>query len=179
VNGWEFGCASHRDGGDSACANGIRVRIDLAETKLLNWLVEEILSPAGIALLERRVREHAKAQVRLPESPPKPQAARSAKKAAEMEQLRALMRSGTLSQGVGQAAINQAEQELQAFVREQPARDEHYTSRVIRMLPRVAQVMRDRIGLETWGCGIRAQSSKGAMRSLRCSAGRCRYARRS
>ncbi len=28
VNGREFGCASHKDGGDSARTNSVRVRID-------------------------------------------------------------------------------------------------------------------------------------------------------
>src|SRR6185437_13768440 len=62
VNGREYGCASHRDGGDAACTNGIRVRIDVAERKLLSGVVDEILSPEGIALLERKIRENLREQ---------------------------------------------------------------------------------------------------------------------
>jgi hypothetical protein len=38
---WDSGskCASHRDGGEAGWANGVRVRIDLADTKLLDRLV--------------------------------------------------------------------------------------------------------------------------------------------
>jgi site-specific DNA recombinase len=147
VNGREYGCASYRDGGEAACSNSTRVRMDLAEAKLLDRLAEEMLSPEGVALLERRVREHAKARARLPKTAPKPLAAQIAKKTSEIEQLRALMKSGTLSQAVGQAAIAiaKAEEELHSFERLQPAKDEQETARIIRMLPRAAEVLRKRI----------------------------------
>lgn len=86
MNGREFGCASHRDGGKSVCTNSVRVPIDLAERKLL----------------ERKVREHIRNRSKVPAVPPKVQVA---KKQAEIEQLRGLMKSGTLSQAVAQAAI--------------------------------------------------------------------------
>jgi hypothetical protein len=37
---WDSGskCASHRDGGEAGWANDVRVRIDLADTKLLDRL---------------------------------------------------------------------------------------------------------------------------------------------
>jgi len=55
------------------------------------------------------------------------------------------MKAGTLSQAVAQAAIEKAGEEMQAFERVQPERDEKHTARVIRMLPRAADVLRDRI----------------------------------
>lgn len=145
VNGREYGCASHRDGGEAGCANGVRVRIDLAETKLLDRLVEEMLSPEGVTLLERRIREHARRASRAPRAVPKSEAAQVAKKRAEIEQLRALMKAGTLSQAVAQSAIDTAEREVQAIERAQPAKDEKDTARVIRMLPRAAELLRQRI----------------------------------
>lgn len=104
-----------------------------------------MLSPEGVALLERRVREHAKARAQMPKVAPKPQTAQVAKKRVEIDQLRALMKSETLSQAVGQAAIAKAEEELQSLERVQPAKDEQQTARVIRMLPRAAKLLRQRI----------------------------------
>jgi hypothetical protein len=145
VNGREFGCASYKDGGESACTNSIRVRIDEAEAKLLGKLVEEMLSPEGLAFLERRIRDHAREQAKLPKKPAKAQAAQAAKKSAEIGHLRTLMKAGTLSQAVAQAAIEKAEEELRGLERAQPAKDEQQTARVIRMLPRAAQILREHI----------------------------------
>jgi hypothetical protein len=68
------------------------------------------------------------------------------KKRAEIEHVRALMKAGTLSQVVAQAAIEKAEEEIRTIERMQPAKDEKDTARVIRMLPRAAQMLRERIG---------------------------------
>lgn len=146
VNGREYGCASHRDGGEAGCTNSVRVRIDLAETKLLGRLVEEMLSPEGVALLERRIRERVRSANHAPRETPKPQAAQVAKKRAEIDQLRALMKAGTLSQAVAQSAIDTAEDEIHAIERLQPAKEEKDTARIIRMLPSAARVLRERIG---------------------------------
>lgn len=146
-----YGCASHKDGGPAACTNSVRVPWQLAEKKLLDTLAQEMLSPEGVALLERRVREHMKAQARVPKAPPKTQAAQVAKKAAEIEQLRALMKAGTLSQAVAHAAIEKAEQELHALERATPKKEEQETVRVIRMLPRAAELLRERIGAGNLG----------------------------
>ena len=151
VNGREYGCASHRDGGDAACTNGLRVPIKLAEHKLLNELAEEVLSPEGVALLEKRLREHAREEARVPKAVPKREAAQIAKKSAELEQLRALMKAGTLSQAVAQAAIDRAQEELQALERAQPQQEERHSARIIRMLPRAARVLRERIGAGNLG----------------------------
>jgi site-specific DNA recombinase len=145
VNGREYGCASHRDGGEAGCTNGVRVRIDLVETKLLDRLVEEVLSPEGVALLERRIRERVRSATNPLRETPRPQAAQVAKKRAEIDQLRALMKAGTLSQAVAHAAIETAEGEIRAIESLQPAKEEKNTARIIRMLPRAAQVLRERI----------------------------------
>lgn len=145
VNSREYGCASHKDGGHAACSNGIRVSRDLAERKLLDELVCEVLSPEGVALLKQRINDHVRKASRAPKAVPKPQATQVAKKAAEIAQLRALMKAGTLSQAVAQAAIEKAEEEIGAIERVQPAREEKHTARVIRMLLRAADVLRERI----------------------------------
>jgi hypothetical protein len=123
VNGREYGCATHKDGGDAACSNGIRVPGETAERKLLDEVAREMLSPEGVAFLERRVREHVRKAGRAPKAPTKPQEAQLARKRAEIDQLRALMKAGTLSQAVAQAAIEKAEEEVRAIERLQPERD--------------------------------------------------------
>ena len=145
VNGREYGCATYKDGGPTACSNGVRVRIDLAERKLLTRLQEETLSPEGVALLQRRVREHLKARDHLPKATDKSKGAAVTKKEAEVEQLRALAKQGTLSPAVAEAAIRQAEDELQGLNRAQPIASEKATARILRMLPRAAEVMRQRV----------------------------------
>lgn len=151
VNGREYGCASHRDGGMAACTNAVRVSIKVAEAKLLSELHDEILSPEGVAYLERKVREHMRAQLKAPRSAPKREAAEAKKKGAEIDQLRSLMKAGTLSQAVAQAAIEHAQEELRAIERVQPAKEERDLTRIIRMLPRAADALRDRVGAGNLG----------------------------
>jgi hypothetical protein len=67
---------------------------------------------------------------------PQQEVAQVAKKAAEIEQLRTLMRSGALSQGVAHVAIAKAEEELQGLQRARPAQEGKQTARVIRLLPK-------------------------------------------
>jgi hypothetical protein len=55
------------------------------------------------------------------------------------------MQAGTLSQAVGQAALDKALEERDALARVEPERTEKQTARVIRMLPRAAQVLRERL----------------------------------
>ena len=49
------------------------------------------------------------------------------------------------SQAVAQAALATCEQELSALDRVQPAKDERDTARIIRMLPRAADLLRQRV----------------------------------
>lgn len=144
LNGREYGCASHKDGGPSACANGLRVRVDLAERKLLSGLASEMLSAEAIALLERRVREHLQRAAETPKERAKlaPDAAR---KVAEIEQLRAMMKAGSLSQSVAQAAIEKAEEQLRAIEQAAPTRPERQVARVLHLLSRAAETLRARI----------------------------------
>ena len=49
MNGREYGCASHRDGGDAACTNCVRVPIEKAEGKLLDTIRTPALRPTSCA----------------------------------------------------------------------------------------------------------------------------------
>jgi hypothetical protein len=74
-----------------------------------------------------------------------------ARKQAEIEQLRSLMKAGTLSQAVAQVAIEKAEEEIRAIERFQPARDERDAALVISRLPKAAELLRQRIRRENLG----------------------------
>lgn len=76
------------DGGEAACSNGVHVAVALAEQKLLGKLTEEMLSPEGLAIVERRLREHLRQPGQTRKEPPKAQAARIAQKDAEIANLR-------------------------------------------------------------------------------------------
>jgi hypothetical protein len=104
-----------------------------------------MLSPEAVALLEKRIRECLRSADRSPRQTPKPQAAQVERKRAEIEQLRSLMKAGTLSPAVAQAAIEKAEEEITAIEQQQPVKEERDTARVIRMLPRAASTLRQRI----------------------------------
>lgn len=86
-----------------------------------------------------------------------------ARKAAEIAELRQLAKAGTLSQAVAQAAIDTTENERQALERIQPDRDEKETACVLRMLPRAAEVLRERIQAGNAGLRNPVQSSRGAI----------------
>ncbi len=153
----EYGCATHADGGASACSNGLRVAGDLAERKLLSEVAAEILSPEGIARAERKMRELARDKARAPKPAATPKAAQCIKKQGEIDQVRALMKSGALSQAVAQAAIEHAEAELRALQQPDTAREEKESARVIRLLPRVAEQLRQRLG--EGNLGLRSQAA--------------------
>jgi hypothetical protein len=55
------------------------VRIDIAQKRLLDQLIEEMLSPASVALLECGIREHSSKACGAPRPAPKPPAAQVAK----------------------------------------------------------------------------------------------------
>jgi hypothetical protein len=129
VDGREYGCATHRDGGEAACSNGVRVALALAEQKLLGKLTEEMLSPEGRAIVERRLREHLRQPGRTQKAPPKAQAAQIAQKDTEIANLRALMKAGNLSAAAAQAAITTLEREREELARPAPDDREKQTAR--------------------------------------------------
>ena len=101
--------------------------------------------------LERMIRENVRKAAHAPKPAPKAKATQVAKKRAEIEQLRSLMKAGTLSQAVAHAAIEKAEEEVRAIERMEPEREEKQTARIIRMLPNAAKVLRERIGRGSLG----------------------------
>jgi hypothetical protein len=148
----------------------VRVSIEKAETRLLDKLAEEMLSAEGVTLLKKRIREHVRNADRALREQPKPQAAQVASKRAEIEQIRGLMKAGALSQVVAQAAIEKAQEEVRAIERLQPAREERDASRVIRMLPRAAETLRQRVSGGSFGLHDPRSIVQARNTLFRCSA---------
>jgi hypothetical protein len=65
---------------------------------------------------------------------------------------------------MGQAALDKAQEERDSLARAEPKRTEKQTARVIRMLPRAAQVLRERLG--TGNLGLRDPRSIIAGRNM-------------
>jgi site-specific DNA recombinase len=56
-----YGCSGHKDGGPAVCDNGITVRRDILESRLLVPIKKSLLTPERIAAIEQRVNQkHAK-----------------------------------------------------------------------------------------------------------------------
>jgi DNA invertase Pin-like site-specific DNA recombinase len=151
VNGREYGCASHRDGGEAACTNGIRVPILLAESRLLKELVEELLTPEAIALLERRIDMLARQPVSAPQGAAVKPSKQVAEKMTEIKQLRKFMKAGTLSQTVALAALEKAEDEMRSLQRAQTPPEEKPLAKTIGTLPLTLDALRDRISRANLG----------------------------
>ena len=62
VNGLEYGCSSYRDGG--ACGNAIRVRRESLEESILGPVRRELLSPARVERMAKRMHAYYLEQVR-------------------------------------------------------------------------------------------------------------------
>lgn len=53
VNERYYGCATHKDRGSSVCPNGIKVRREVAEQKLLEGIRQQLLAPEVLELVRR------------------------------------------------------------------------------------------------------------------------------
>lgn len=59
-------CSTRRTAGDSACPNGMAVRQDIAEERILDTITEGLLSPAAVEHAVRTMRAQALAQAQAP-----------------------------------------------------------------------------------------------------------------
>ena len=111
VNSREYGCSTFKNGGRSACTNAVRLNRAGVEQELIAHVREELLSPEAIELAiatYTQALEHGR-RGRRRATPAND--GRIVKLDAEIDQLKTLVRAGTLSQGVAAAAIERAEEE--------------------------------------------------------------------
>lgn len=98
-----YQCASRAYGGISACSNEIRVHRESAEAAIVNYLADELLSSEAIELAKR---EYRKAILEELHSQEHDQTARPDALEAEEAKLRQMLKAGTLSPDVAQAALD-------------------------------------------------------------------------
>lgn len=143
VNGTEYGCSSHRDGGP--CDNAIRVKRTHAENVLLGKLRSDLLSPESIRVIAQDMQaayaERTKAmQTREAEQPKE-----LLELTARIERLRARLKAGDpdMTDDELQVAIDRAEGKRRELADLQP--EVKRSARVLAMLPKAADLARREI----------------------------------
>jgi site-specific DNA recombinase len=148
VNGREYGCATHRDGG--VCSNEIRVRRDRVEDVVLGGLRTDLLAPDVVQQMAREM-EHGFAEyLRTREARSVAVPKELEELAARIERLRQRLRDGDPDMPADelQAAIDRAEGKRRELQDQQPAARQ--TAKILAMLPKAAEGYRRQIakGLE-------------------------------
>ena len=108
VNAERYGCALHKSGGSSACANSVTVKRSTVESVLLEDIKRELMSENAYRDFEREVRRLLKA------AQPDPAAARAdvASAKASINNILSAIRAGIISKSLS-SDLAQAERELE------------------------------------------------------------------
>jgi site-specific DNA recombinase len=114
VNRREYRCATYTNGGRAACGSDFKLNAANAERVLLDYIENELLSPAAIEDAVAEYRREAKKLRREKSSASKTKVAVSGAselKGKEIDQLKQMIRAGTMSAATLQPAIDAAETE--------------------------------------------------------------------
>ena len=111
-----YGCSTHRQAGVSGCDNRLLVGSDLAETKILERVSQDLLSPAAVTHALETMRKLATADA----TAPAPELEKLDAQIAELERLRSV---GVLSHDIAGAALSRAYRERDKAVRPSKAID--------------------------------------------------------
>ena len=143
VNGREYGCSSHRDGGD--CFNAVRVRRDHIQHVLVDPVKDDLLAPARVDLMVVEMRhyyaERVQAmQTRSEQAPRELQALD-----ARIERLRERLKHGDPDMPADeiQAAIERAEGKRRELIEAQPGAVA--SAKILAMLPKAAELYRQQV----------------------------------
>lgn len=138
VNGREYGCSSHRDGG--SCGNAVRVRREHLEEHLLrNYALRDILAPDVIELMARELERENAAYLKTREAHADQVPREVHEISARIDRLRERLKAGDpdLDDDELQTAIERAEGKRRELLKAQPAARE--SARVRAMLPKAAK----------------------------------------
>lgn len=143
VNGREYGCSSHRDGG--GCSNAVRVRRDHIQHVLVDPVTDKLLAPARVELMVREMRSYyaervQEMQMRSEQAPRELQ-----ELDARIERLRARLKHGDPDMPADeiQAAIDRAEAKRRELIEAQPGAVA--SAKVLAMLPNAAKLAREQV----------------------------------
>jgi hypothetical protein len=163
VNGAEYGCSSHRDGG--ACSNGVRVRRDHAEDVLPGRLRSDLLAPQSVKQIAQDMQAYFLERSRALEAQAIEAPRELQELTARITRLRERLKAGDPDMPADelQAAIDRAEAKRQALLDQQPAAK--HSAKVLKILPQAA---RREIAAALGGCSPRiAQGACDPARGLR------------
>ncbi len=145
VDRYSYGCSSHKNGGFGACTNNLRVRRETAERLLLEEIKVELLSDDAVAQAQKAMQDELRrlqSAKRPPKEAPAVASGKVAKLDAQIDQLRALMQTGTLSPAAGQAALDVLERDRAELIDTARRREAKANGNVVRMLPQTAEIYR-------------------------------------
>ncbi len=137
INQRDYRCATYTNGGKAACGHALKLNAAEAERLLIEQIETELLSPQVVEAAVAAYKDEAKRQrrERPARHPEGAVAAAVAKKDAEIEQLRQMIRAGTMTATVLQPAIEGAERERERLLAQVEVRQDADVAKVARMLP--------------------------------------------
>jgi hypothetical protein len=146
INSREYGCSSYSNGGHAACGNNFKLHAADAEALLLKQIETSVLSPEAVEAaltayrleLKRLRREQAGRGNEREASN-----TASARKDRELEQLRQMIRAGSIDGATLQPVIEAAERERERLVQQWDAREDSAVTTVVRLAPQAAEQYRD------------------------------------
>jgi hypothetical protein len=144
INQRDYRCATFTNGGKSACGNGFKLNAAAAERLLLEQIESELLSPAAVDAAVMAYHDEAK-KARREQGEEKPRGVVTvavARKVNEIEQLKQLVRAGTIDATTLQPAIDAAERERERLITQADGRVDANIAAVTRMLPEAAGAYR-------------------------------------
>lgn len=164
VNSREYGCSSHINGG--ACPNSVRIGRGVAEKVILGPVNDEMLAPANIARMAKKLQRayaaHMDAQAsRFAVAPQELQALD-----ARLARLRARLQAGDpdMTGDEIQAAIDRAQAKREELVKAQPSAK--LSAKVLTLLPRAAAECRKIINQGLGGNPRAAEKARHTLRQL-------------
>ena len=145
VNGREYGCSSHRDGGN--CSNAVRIRREHLEDMLLGDLRRDMLAPDVVAAMADEIEREYLAWVKSGQVHADQVPREVLEISAKIDRLRERIRAGDpdLDGDELQAAVGRAEVKRRELQNSQPAAKA--SARVRAMLPKAAKLYTRQIEL--------------------------------
>jgi DNA invertase Pin-like site-specific DNA recombinase len=147
VNNRDYRCATYTNGGRAACGSDFKLNAANAERVLLDYVTLDLLSPEAIELAVAEYRDEAKKLRRAsPKAKPPTEVAQSvARIDHEMEQLKQMIRSGTMTAATLRPAIDAAETERARLLSQAEKTVDVDIEKVARLLPDAVGAYRTKV----------------------------------
>lgn len=139
-------CSSYKNGGRAACSNSIYARKSVVESRLLESLKADLLSPDAVRTYVAEYTKARKAAKQSPAGKTKAKPAKVARLDAQIAELENLLKAGRLSPAVAGAALAQARAEREALTAANDSAADRKESKVARVFPEAAQELREQVG---------------------------------